>query len=124
MAPGGAGEVGIGKDGGIEHPLNFTLRTRALYALTRGFSVIIPDTIGGRNLRGERSKPWYAGVFKELIAYAGSRSDAPVFLLRNLRQGTIAAMNAASSATYSVTSRRPCLRNRFFRAGAQRRDGL
>jgi hypothetical protein len=96
MLPGGAGNVGIGRDGEIRHPDNFVVRSRTLWT-DKGVAVVIPDTIDHANLRGERSSPRYAELVDGLIAFASARSQAPVFLL-GTSQGSIAAMNGAAQA--------------------------
>lgn len=96
MLPGGAGDVGIGRDGEIRHPDNFVVRSRTLWT-DKGVAVVIPDTIDRANLRGERSSPRYAELVDSLIAFASARSQVPVFLL-GTSQGSIAAMNGAAQA--------------------------
>lgn len=96
MLPGGAGNVGIERDGEVRHPDNFVVRSRALWT-DKGVAVVIPDTIDRANLRGERSSPRYAELVDGLIAFASARSQAPVFLL-GTSQGSIAAMNGAGHA--------------------------
>jgi pimeloyl-ACP methyl ester carboxylesterase len=96
MLPGGAGNVGIERNGEVRHPDNFVVRSRALWT-DKGVAVVIPDTIDRANLRGERSSPRYAELVDGLIAFASARSQAPVFLL-GTSQGSIAAMNGAGHA--------------------------
>lgn len=94
MLPGGAGDVGIKRDGDLRHDKNFLARTRALW-LARNYAVVIPDA--RENLRGLRSAPDYAAVVAVLVDFARKRHDAPVFLI-GTSQGSIAAMNGASHA--------------------------
>lgn len=96
MLPGGAGDLGIERDGDIRHDHNFVVRTRGLWN-RRGYAVLIPDTIKRANLRGVRSSPGYASLVDELIVYAGQKIGRPVFLL-GTSQGSIAAMNGAAHA--------------------------
>jgi pimeloyl-ACP methyl ester carboxylesterase len=96
MLPGGAGDVGIERDGVIRHPDNFVVRSRALWT-DNGVAVVIPDTIDRANLRGQRSSPRYAEIVDRLIAFASDQSQVPVFLL-GTSQGSIAAMNGAAHA--------------------------
>ena len=94
MLPGGAGDVGIRRDGDLRHDDNFVVRTRALWA-DRGYAVVIPDAIDGGNLRGMRSSPAYAALVAALLDFAHRQSVGPVFLL-GTSQGSIAAMNGAA----------------------------
>jgi hypothetical protein len=94
MLPGGAGEVGIRRNGDLRHDDNFVVRTRALW-INRGFAVLIPDALDGDNLRGMRSSPAYAGLVGDLVQFAHQQSTGPVFLL-GTSQGSIAAMNGAA----------------------------
>ncbi|MEJ0096610.1 MAG: alpha/beta hydrolase [Methylocella sp.] len=94
MLPGGTGDIGLASDGTIAHGENFVVRTRRLW-LDRGFAVLIPDALGA-NMRGERSSPDYAAVVGRLVAFAHTEAKVPVFLL-GTSQGSIAAMNAAST---------------------------
>jgi hypothetical protein len=102
MFPGGAGDIGLEKSGGIRHGDNFVVRTRALW-VQRGFAVVIPDTIDHANLRGERSSPRYGALVVELADFARSKASAPVFLL-GTSQGSIAAMNGAANAPPGLIS--------------------
>jgi hypothetical protein len=96
MLPGGAGDVGLSGSADIRHSDNFVVRTRALWA-QRGFTVLIPDTIGHANLRGIRSSPGYASVVNDVVKLAHRQVTGPVFLL-GTSQGSIAAVNAAAHA--------------------------
>lgn len=96
MFPGGAGDVGIDKDGHIRNDLNFVVRTRELWA-QRGYGVLIVDAIGRDSLRGERSTPQYAAVVREVLTYANTLTDRPVWAM-GTSQGAISAMLAASMA--------------------------
>jgi alpha-beta hydrolase superfamily lysophospholipase len=96
MLPGGAGNIGLKADGGIRHGDNFVVRTREAW-VQHGYAVIIPDTIGHRNLRGERSSAEYAGIVVQLADFARAQTSAPVFLL-GTSQGSIAAINGAAHA--------------------------
>lgn len=96
MFPGGAGDVGLEGDGDLRHDHNFVVRTRALWT-SRGYSVVIPDTVDRANLRGMRSSPRYAGLVADLVAFAQKNLGGPVFLL-GTSQGSIAAMNGAAHA--------------------------
>ena len=97
MLPGGSGDVGLTGPTDIRHDDNFVVRTRARWA-RRGFTVLIPDTIGHANLRGLRSSPGYASLVNDLVELAHRQVTSPVFLL-GTSQGSIAAMNAAAHAT-------------------------
>ncbi|MBS0529141.1 MAG: alpha/beta hydrolase [Proteobacteria bacterium] len=95
MLPGGAGDIGIGPDGRLEHGHNFLVRSRDLW-VQRGFAVLIPDTVDGiRNLRGKRSTPQYATVVAALVASAHAQAAVPVVLM-GTSQGSIAAVNGAA----------------------------
>ena len=96
MLPGGAGDVGIERDGDLRHDNNFVVRSRGLW-LALGYAVLIPDALDHANLRGVRSLPEYAALVADLVAYAHTRASAPVFLL-GTSQGSIAAMNGAAHA--------------------------
>ncbi len=94
MLPGGAGDVGLTRDGDVRRDDNFVVRTRELWA-AQGYAVLIPDTIDRDNLRGVRSSPDYARLVQSLIGLAHDRVDVPVFLF-GTSQGSIAAMNGAA----------------------------
>lgn len=96
MLPGGAGDVGVERDGDLRHGDNFVVRTRALWN-AKGYAVLIPDTIDRANLRGLRSSPAYARLVDDLIGFAHRQVPGPVFLL-GTSQGSIAAMNGAAHA--------------------------
>jgi hypothetical protein len=96
MLPGGAGKVGLRRDGEIRHGDNFVIRTRALW-IQRGYAVLIPDTVDRANLRGLRSSPGYAALVLDLVRVAQQQAPGPVFLL-GTSQGSIAAMNGAARA--------------------------
>jgi len=101
MLPGGAGDVGVERDGDIRHDDNFVVRTRALWE-RHGYAVLIPDTIDRANLRGVRSTPAYARLVNDLVDFAHRQVSGPVFLL-GTSQGSIAAMNgAAHTSTGSI----------------------
>jgi hypothetical protein len=95
MFPGGAGRLGLKTDGSLRHGDNFVVRTRDDW-VERGFAVLIPDTIDGANLRGERNSPAYATVIDALVNFARAQTTAPIFLL-GTSQGSIAAMNGAAN---------------------------
>lgn len=94
MFPGGDGDVGLRSDGDIRHDANFVVRTRGLWN-ARGYTVVIPDTADGANLRGLRSSPGYAALVRDLVEMAHARMAGPVFLM-GTSQGSIAAMNGAA----------------------------
>jgi hypothetical protein len=94
MLPGGAGDVGIRRNGDVRHDDNFVVRTRELW-VSRGFAVLIPDAVDNDNLRGMRSSPVYAALIGDLVQFAHQQSATPVFLL-GTSQGSIAAMNGAA----------------------------
>lgn len=94
MLPGGAGDVGIERNGDLRHDENFVVRTRSLW-VSRGYAVLIPDSVNGDNLRGLRSSPTYAALVADLVGFAHTKSSGPVFLL-GTSQGSIAAMNGAA----------------------------
>ena len=94
MLPGGAGDLGIERDGDIRRGHNFVVRTRGLWA-ARGYAALIPDALDHENLRGLRSSPSYAAVVAAIVAFARSQAPGPVFLL-GTSQGSIAAMYAAA----------------------------
>jgi pimeloyl-ACP methyl ester carboxylesterase len=96
MLPGGAGDVGLTRDGDVRHDKNFVVRTRQAWA-ARGYAVLIPDWIGHESLRGKRSSPDYFAIIEALIEYAHKQSAAPIFLL-GTSQGSIAAANGAAHA--------------------------
>jgi pimeloyl-ACP methyl ester carboxylesterase len=96
MLPGGAGDIGLERDGDIRHDDNFVVRTRTSWA-ARGYAVLIPDTIARENLRGLRSSPAYASLIWDLVGFAHRQINGRVFLL-GTSQGSIAAMNGAAHA--------------------------
>jgi hypothetical protein len=96
MFPGGAGDIGLDRNGGITRGDNFVVRTRALWNM-HGYAVLIPDTIDRANLRGVRSAPAYGQLADSLIALAHRQWPGPVFVL-GTSQGSIAAMNGAAHA--------------------------
>jgi pimeloyl-ACP methyl ester carboxylesterase len=96
MLPGGAGDVGLRRDGNVLHDDNFVVRTRSLW-VQRGYAVLIPDTVDRANLRGVRSSPEYAALVEDLVGFAHGQASGPVFLL-GTSQGSIAAMNGAAHA--------------------------
>ena len=98
MFPGGTGDVGIERDGAIKHNDNFVVRTRQLWA-QHGYGVVIVDAIGHQSMRGKRSTPEYADVTREILAFAHSMSNVPVWVM-GTSQGSIAAMNAASHSAH------------------------
>jgi hypothetical protein len=98
MFPGGTGDVGIERDGAIKHNENFVVRTRQLWA-QHGYGVVIVDAIGHQSMRGKRSTPEYADVAREILAFAHSISNVPVWVM-GTSQGSIAAMNAASHTAH------------------------
>jgi predicted alpha/beta-hydrolase family hydrolase len=93
MLPGGAGDVGLNRDGDVRNGDNFLVRTCALWN-ARGYAVLIPDTLDHASLRGVRSSPDYARLVGELVAFAREQHHGPVFVL-GTSQGSIAAMNGA-----------------------------
>ncbi|WP_298689310.1 alpha/beta hydrolase [uncultured Sphingomonas sp.] len=96
MLPGGAGDVGLGRRGDVQHDENFVVRTRALWN-SHGYAVLIPDTVDRANLRGLRSSRAYARLVSGLVDFAHRQIAGPVFLL-GTSQGSIAAMNGAAHA--------------------------
>lgn len=96
MLPGGAGDVGLERDGDIRHGDNFVVRTRALWN-RKGYAVLVPDAIDRESLRGVRSSPAYARLVGDLVGFAHEQVAGPVFLL-GTSQGSIAAMNGAAHA--------------------------
>jgi hypothetical protein len=94
MLPGGAGDVGIRRNGDLRHDDNFVVRTRARWT-NLGFAVLIPDAVDNDNLRGMRSTPAYAALVSDLVQFAHRQAAVPVFLL-GTSQGSIAAMNGAA----------------------------
>ncbi len=96
MLPGGAGELGLRRDGDMRHGDNFVVRTRDLW-VAKNYAVLIPDTTDQENLRGLRSSPDYAAVVVALVRLAQTKAAVPVFLL-GTSQGSIAAMNGAAHA--------------------------
>ncbi len=102
MLPGGEGDLGLERGGDIRHDHNFVVRTRALWT-SRGYSVVIPDTVDRANLRGMRSSLEYAGLVADLVAFAQKNLGGPVFLL-GTSQGSIAAMNGAAHAKHGSIS--------------------
>jgi hypothetical protein len=97
MFPGGAGTIGIEKDGTIAHADNFLVRTRDSW-LQRGYGVVLVDAIGQRSLRGERSTAAYADVTRKIVRFAQEQGSGPVWLI-GTSQGSIAAMNGAAHQT-------------------------
>ncbi len=95
MFPGGAGTIGIKKDGDMDHGDNFLVRTRDVWR-EKGYAVIIVDAVDRDSMRGVRSTPAYAAIAREIIDYAHEQSKLPVFAM-GTSQGSIAAMNAAAT---------------------------
>lgn len=95
MFPGGAGDVGIKKNGDMEHGDNFVVRTRDLWR-DKGYAVVIVDAIDHQSMRGVRSTPAYADIAGQVIAFTREQSQAPVWAM-GTSQGSIAAMNAAAT---------------------------
>ncbi|GCD75127.1 hypothetical protein NBRC3299_1419 [Acetobacter pasteurianus NBRC 3299] len=96
MFPGGSGNIGLGKNGAIQHDHNFVVRTRRLWN-RHGYAVVIPDTINHVNLRGQRSSATYARLIQNIVAFTHKEATAPVFLF-GTSQGAIAAINGAAHA--------------------------
>ncbi|MBN3726606.1 alpha/beta hydrolase [Burkholderia sp. Ac-20379] len=96
MFPGGAGDVGIERDGALRHDNNFVVRTRELWARL-GYGVVIVDAIGRESMRGERSTEAYRSVLREILDYAHTLTDQPLWAM-GTSQGSIAAMAAGSAA--------------------------
>ena len=96
MFSGGADDLGIEKNGDIEHTDNFVVRSRELW-LAKGYGVVLVDAIGHQSMRGKRSTHAYGEVSREIVAFAHEQANAPVWAL-GTSQGSIAAMNAASHA--------------------------
>jgi hypothetical protein len=96
MLPGGAGNIGLMRDGDVRRDENFAVRTRGMW-IAKGYAVVIPDTIDRANLRGMRSSPEYASVVEALVRLAHAQAFGPVFLL-GTSQGSIAAANGAAHA--------------------------
>jgi hypothetical protein len=96
MLPGGAGDIGVERDGDLRHDDNFVVRTRALW-VARGYAVLILDTIDRANLRGVRSSPAYGRLVDGVVGFTHTQARGPVFLL-GTSQGSIAAMNGAAHA--------------------------
>ena len=96
MLPGGTGRIGLDPGGNIRHGANFLVRTRESW-IRRGFAVLIPDSPGGRNLRGHRHGHEYGAVLTFLVSLARHETGMPVFLV-GTSQGTIAAINGAAHA--------------------------
>lgn len=96
MFPGGAGDVGIERDGTLRHDNNFVVRTRELWARL-GYGVVIVDAIGRESMRGERSTEAYRQVLREILDYAHTLTDKPLWAM-GTSQGSIAAMAAGSAA--------------------------
>jgi hypothetical protein len=89
MFPGGAGDIGIGRDGTIRNGDNFVVRTRDLWA-QKGYSVLLVAAVGHHSMRGERSTPGYAALTQQVIAFAHEESHAPVWVM-GTSQGSIGA---------------------------------
>ncbi len=96
MLPGGTGNIGLTHNGNVRRDDNFVVRTRDMWA-SKGYAVVIPDTIDRANLRGLRSSSSYALVVEALVRFAHAQASAPVFLL-GTSQGSIAAANGAAHA--------------------------
>jgi hypothetical protein len=96
MFPGGAGEIGIDKDGEIKHGDNFVVRTHDLWQ-ARGYGVVLVDALDHQSMRGARSTEAYGDVTRKILAFARERANVPVWVL-GTSQGSIAAMNAAAHA--------------------------
>lgn len=94
MLPGGAGRIGIGRDGILRNGRNFLVRAREAFAAA-GYAVIIPDAVKAQGLRGRRSGEAYAGIVAGLVGFARLEAAGPVFLV-GTSQGAIAGMNGAA----------------------------
>ena len=97
MFPGGAGTIGIEKNGDIKHQDNFLVRTRESWT-QRGYGIVLIDAIGHETLRGQRSTAAYAEVTRQIVHFAREQSRLPVWLM-GTSQGSIGAMNAATHQT-------------------------
>ncbi len=105
MLPGGTGEVGIGRDGSIEHDDNFVIRSRLLWT-AKGYAVLIPDAVDASNLRGARSGRAYGSLVWQMMRTAFRLAPVPVVLL-GTSQGTIAATSGAAMAARNAGSTYP-----------------
>ena len=72
MFPGGAGDIGIKKDGDMEHGDNFVVRTRDLWR-EKGYAVVIVDAIDRQSMRGVRSTPAYAAIAKAITLHQAAK---------------------------------------------------
>ena len=97
MLPGGSGRVSFDEAGQPQHARDFTIRTRADW-LARGYSLVLPDSPGHRNLRGQRHTQAYAEDVLRIIDRLRQQSSLPIFLI-STSQGSIAAMNVAAHAS-------------------------
>lgn len=100
MFPGGAGDIGIKKDGEMEHADNFVVRTRDLWR-EKGYAVVIVDAIDHQSMRGVRSTQAYAAIVGKIIDFTREHSNAPVWVM-GTSQGSIAAMNAAATSGHML----------------------
>jgi hypothetical protein len=96
---GGDGQLKIAADGKIGQAGNFLVRTRDLW-VERGLGVVIPDKpTGYSTLFNRRDTPEYADAVAQLVAFAKSQANVPVWLM-GTSQGTNAASNGGAHLTH------------------------
>lgn len=82
MCPGGTGDIRLGQDERIRHADNFVVRTREAWN-RQDYAVLIPDTVGHLNLRGQRSSAHYVHLVDDLITHCRSNSSTALQEKRN-----------------------------------------
>jgi hypothetical protein len=101
MLPGGNGMVEIGADGSIRRMgQNFLLRTLPLWQ-AHGFAVAVVTPPNGMSLLGYRHTSAYATAIGQVVDFARSRSNVPVWLI-GTSQGTTAAVGGAARLSDKV----------------------
>ncbi|HXX37451.1 MAG TPA: alpha/beta hydrolase [bacterium] len=97
---GGDGVLKIERNGKIDQPGNFLVRTRQRW-VEKGFAVVIPDTTSDHpeGLFGVRLTSAYADTVSKVVDFAHAQTKAAVWLV-GTSQGTNAAANAGTVLTH------------------------
>jgi len=94
MFPGGAGTIGIERNGAVKHGDNFLVRTDNIWR-QKGYGIVLVDAIDHQSLRGQRSSEDYAEITRRIVQFAIQQAGKPVWIM-GTSQGAIAAMNTAA----------------------------
>lgn len=97
MLPGGAGTLGIRRNGTLKHRNNFVVRDIPLWNRL-GYTVVVPDSGKDVNLRGLRSSAEYVAALRRLISFTHQKFGKKVGVI-GTSQGAIAAVGAGASDT-------------------------